>query len=81
MFLEISENSQENSCARASFLIKFQASGFVDFLENMYSVSDKLILFWIHFFLIVEVFFLHILYEFHEIKLNVMKYIKMYFVK
>ena len=26
MFLEISPNSQENTCARASFLIKFQAS-------------------------------------------------------
>ena len=26
-FLEISQNSQENNCARVSFLIKFQASG------------------------------------------------------
>ena len=57
MFLEISQNSQENNCARVSFLIKLQASHF-----------------WIPFFLIVEVSFLHILYEFQEIKLNVMKY-------
>ena len=27
MFLETSQNSQENTCARASFLIKLQASG------------------------------------------------------
>ena len=27
VFLEISENSQENACARVSFLIKLQASG------------------------------------------------------
>ena len=27
VFLEISQNSQENTCARASFLIKLQASG------------------------------------------------------
>ena len=27
MFLEISQNSQENTCARASLLIKWQASG------------------------------------------------------
>ena len=26
VFLEISQNSQENTCARASFLIKLQAS-------------------------------------------------------
>ena len=26
MFLEISQNSQENTCARVSFLIKLQAS-------------------------------------------------------
>ena len=39
MLLEISQNSQENNCARVSFLIKLQASGF----------------FWIPFFLIVEV--------------------------
>ena len=26
-FLEISQNSQENTCARVSFLIKLQASG------------------------------------------------------
>ena len=27
MFLDISQKSQENTCARASFLIKLQASG------------------------------------------------------
>ena len=27
VFLEISQNSQENTCARVSFLIKLQASG------------------------------------------------------
>ena len=27
VFLEISQNSQENTCARVSFLIKWQASG------------------------------------------------------
>ena len=58
VFLEISQNSQENTCARVYFLIKLQTSGF----------------FWIPFFLIVEDSFLHILYEFHEIKLNGMKY-------
>ena len=30
MFLEISQNSQENICARVSFLIKLQASGRLD---------------------------------------------------
>ena len=29
MFLEISQNSQENTCARVSFLIKLQAWGFI----------------------------------------------------
>ena len=27
VFLEVSQNSQENTCARVSFLIKLQASG------------------------------------------------------
>ena len=27
MFLQISQNSQENTCARVSFLIKLQAEG------------------------------------------------------
>ena len=27
MFLEISQNSQDNTCARLSFLLKLQASG------------------------------------------------------
>ena len=61
VFLEISQNSLENTCARVSFLIKLQASGF----------------FWIPFFLIVEVSFLHILYEFCEIKCNEI-YIKLF---
>ena len=30
LFLEISQNSRENTCPRASFLIKLQASGFLD---------------------------------------------------
>ena len=29
VFLEISQNSQENTCARDSFLIKLQAWGFI----------------------------------------------------
>ena len=29
MFLEISQNSQENNCARVSFLIKLQACNFI----------------------------------------------------
>ena len=29
VFLEISQNSQENTCARVSFLIKFQAGNFI----------------------------------------------------
>ena len=31
-FLEISQNSQKNTCARISFLIKLQASGFIEHL-------------------------------------------------
>ena len=27
VFLEVSQNSQKNTCARVAFLIKFQASG------------------------------------------------------
>ena len=30
VFLEISQNSQENTCARASFLIKLQATFFAE---------------------------------------------------
>ena len=39
MFLEISENSQENTCARVSFLIKLQACNFVkkEFLAQVFS--------------------------------------------
>ena len=33
-FLEISQNSQENTCARVSFLIKLQASWLLLLLEN-----------------------------------------------
>ena len=29
IFLEISQNSQENTCVRASFLIKFQVKAFI----------------------------------------------------
>ena len=32
-FLEISQNSQENTCVRASFLIKLQALRLKDFLR------------------------------------------------
>ena len=31
--LEISQNSQENTCAGASFLIKLQASGYNNFMR------------------------------------------------
>ena len=34
MFLEISQNSQESTCARVSFLIKLQAWGFCKFCET-----------------------------------------------
>ena len=34
VFLEISQNSQENTCARVSFLIKLQASWLLLLLEN-----------------------------------------------
>ena len=38
VFLEISQNSQENTCARISFLIKVQASGlnFAKFLKALF---------------------------------------------
>ena len=38
MFLEISQNLQENSCARVSFLIKLQASdcNFTNFSWNFF---------------------------------------------
>ena len=35
VFLEISQNSQENTCARGSFLIKLQASGHVTKKESL----------------------------------------------
>ena len=34
MFLEISQNSQENTCARVSFLIKLQPSGLRIYLKR-----------------------------------------------
>ena len=34
VFLEISQSSQENTCARVTFLIKLQASGFQLFLKK-----------------------------------------------
>ena len=34
MFLEISQNSQENTCARVSFLIKLQALGLQIYLKR-----------------------------------------------
>ena len=36
VFLEISQNSQENTCPRVSFLIKLQASGFFSLLFKVY---------------------------------------------
>ena len=52
MFLEISQNSQENTCARVSFLIKFQAApaisvNFAKFLRTLYSqnTSGRLLLY------------------------------------
>ena len=35
VLLEISQNSQENTCARLSFLIKLQASGIIKCLVNL----------------------------------------------
>ena len=40
MFLEISQNSQEKTCARVSFLIKLQASGLGVFLVRIFPHSD-----------------------------------------
>ena len=34
LFLEISQNSRENTCARVSFLIKLQASGLQFYLKR-----------------------------------------------
>ena len=34
MFLEISQNSQENTCIRGSFFIKLQASGLQIYLKR-----------------------------------------------
>ena len=42
MFLEISENSQENTCARVSFLIKLQASPFLtEYLLGLLLIFTK----------------------------------------
>ena len=35
MFLEVSQNSQENTCARASFLIKLQAFEFCELSKGL----------------------------------------------
>ena len=43
VFLEISQNSQENTCARASFLIKLQAPFFTEHLWWL-----LLLLLWYH---------------------------------
>ena len=40
MFLEISQNSQENTCARVSFLIKLQAAFLIEYLYWMPLNSD-----------------------------------------
>ena len=40
MLLEISQNSQENTCARVSFLMKFQASGLF-FTEHLWTTASK----------------------------------------
>ena len=37
VFLEISKNSQENTCARVSTLIRLQASGLCDTLAQAFS--------------------------------------------
>ena len=38
VFLQITQNSQENNCARVSFLIKLQASAF--FTENVLATAS-----------------------------------------
>ena len=40
MFLEISQNSQENTCARVSFLIKLQATD-TFFTEHLWKSASK----------------------------------------
>ena len=42
MFLEISHNSQENTCTSESFLIKLQATVFTEHLQATASVTSKL---------------------------------------
>ena len=47
MFLEISQNSQENTCARGSFLIKLQALGIffnIFFTEHAWATAS--VFFW-----------------------------------
>ena len=39
VFLEISQNSQENTCARVSFLIKLQALGKKETLAQVFSCA------------------------------------------
>ena len=42
MFLENSQNSQENTCARVSFLIKLQASGLQLYQKRNYGKDEHL---------------------------------------
>ena len=46
VFFEILQNSQENTCARVSFLIKLQASGLQKFLRTPFlqNTSVRLLL-------------------------------------
>ena len=43
VFLKISQNSQKNTCARVSFLIKLLASGNYYFLLGSYQLSNKFV--------------------------------------
>ena len=47
VFLKISQNSQQNTCARVSFLIKLQASetGFLTFLTKLLKINYTGVLF------------------------------------
>ena len=45
VFLEISQNSQESTCARVAFLIKLQASGLCNFIKKHLCFSVKFVKF------------------------------------
>ena len=47
VFLKISQNSQQNTCARVSLLIKLQASetGFLTFLTKFLKINSTRVLF------------------------------------